>query len=237
MQKVFLSVFVLFLMLAVGCAKKEQSQEEIDALKAGFHKVEALEVIQVSSYTYLRVSENGSEYWLAGPKMDAKKGEFYYYEKGMEMKGFKSTELDKTFDSILFVNEISDKLPTAVIKGTPPMGNTPQKPAIEKTEVSVEKYPGGISIAELFASSAKYAGKEVKIRGKVTKVNNGIMGKNWLHIQDGTENKGDFDLTVTTAAEFNVGDVIAFSGKIAIDKDFGYGYSYKVLLEDAVAIK
>lgn len=237
MQKVFLSVFVVLLLLSVGCKKNEQSQAEIDALKAGFHKVEALEVVQVSSYTYMRVSEDGKEYWLAGPKTEAKKGEFYYYEKGMEMKGFKSTELNKTFDSILFVNMISDKLPTLVTEGTQPTGGTPQKPTIEKTEVSVEKFPGGINIKELFADAAKYAGKEVKIRGKITKVNNGIMGKNWLHIQDGTENNGDFDLTVTAKDEFAVGDVIAFIGKIAVNKDFGYGYSYKVLLEDAVAIK
>ena len=99
MRRALLSALLILATLTIGCKKNEPSKEEMEALKAGIHKVEALEVIQVTSYTYMRVDENGKEYWLAGPKMEAAKGNFYYYDSGMEMKGFKSTELNRTFES------------------------------------------------------------------------------------------------------------------------------------------
>jgi hypothetical protein len=63
------------------------------------------------------------------------------------------------------------------------------------------------------------------------------MNKNWIHLQDGTEFDGQFDLTLTTDQQFEVGSVVTVEGKIALDKDFGYGYSYKVLLEDGKIIQ
>ena len=89
----------------------------------------------------------------------------------------------------------------------------------------------------MFSNVNSYANKIIKIKGKVVKVNNAIMDKNWAHIQDGTKSGSDFDLTVTTNDMVNVGDVVTFTGKIALNKDFGFGYSYKVLLEDAKAAK
>ena len=71
------------------------------------------------------------------------------------------------------------------------------------------------------------------MRGKVTKVNSGILGKNWVHIQDGTEAEGNFDLTVTTQETAKVGDVVVVQGKITLNKDFGSGYKYDVIMEEA----
>jgi hypothetical protein len=59
------------------------------------------------------------------------------------------------------------------------------------------------------------------------------MDRNWVHLQDGTSDSGSFDLTVTTEEEVNVGDVLTFEGKIKLDKDFGAGYSYEVIMEQA----
>ncbi len=92
---------------------------------------------------------------------------------------------------------------------------------------------GGITIAELYANLDSYAEKLVKIKGQVTKYNAKIMGKNWIHIQDGTNHSGHFDLTATTSAALKVGDVVSVEGKITLNKDFGYGYFYEVLMEDA----
>jgi hypothetical protein len=72
----------------------------------------------------------------------------------------------------------------------------------------------------------------VKITGRVTKYNPSIMGKNWVHLQDGSEFEGGYDLTVTTDTVVEVGETVTFEGKIALDKDFGYGYFYSVLLEE-----
>ena len=104
---------------------------------------------------------------------------------------------------------------------------------LKQQDVSVKPAEGGITIAELFARKDSYAGKTVKIRGQVTKYNAAIMKKNWVHIQDGSEYSGKFDLTATTDMEVAVGDIITLEGTVALNKDFGYGYSYDVLLEDS----
>ena len=73
----------------------------------------------------------------------------------------------------------------------------------------------------------------MKVRGKVVKFTPEIMGKNWIHLQDGTGAAGTNDLTVTTSAMAKKGDTVVISGALVIDKDFGYGYAYDVIIEDA----
>jgi hypothetical protein len=103
---------------------------------------------------------------------------------------------------------------------------------IEKMNVTVQPCEGCTTISDLFANKKSYTGKSIKITGKVTKYNPSIMGKNWIHIQDGSEYKGDFDLTITTDQQVSVGDIITYQGTIVLDKDFGYGYFYSVLMEE-----
>jgi len=116
-----------------------------------------------------------------------------------------------------------------------PMGSQTQKVpvVIEKVNVAIEPCTDCITIAKLFADKKSYSGKVVKIKGQVTKFNPEIMGKNWVHIQDGSEFEGGFDLTVTTNIKVVLGEIVTFEGKIALDKDFGYGYFYNVLMEEA----
>jgi hypothetical protein len=108
---------------------------------------------------------------------------------------------------------------------------------VEKANVVVEPCAGCITIANLFENKQSLSGKVIKIKGQVTKYNPAIMGKNWVHIQDGTEYKGEFDLTITTDGQVAVGQSVTFEGKLALDKDFGYGYSYNVLLEEGKIIQ
>ena len=103
---------------------------------------------------------------------------------------------------------------------------------IEKINVVVEPCDGCVKISDLLANKKSYSGKVIKVKGQVTKYNPGIMGKNWVHIQDGSEFEGGFDLTVTTDKPTSVGETITFEGKVILDKDFGYGYYYSVLMED-----
>ena len=93
---------------------------------------------------------------------------------------------------------------------------------------------GGIRIGELFENKQLYAGKKIKIKGEVTKFSMAIMGKNWVHFQDGTSYEGVYDLMITTQENVQVGDVVVFEGVISLDKDFGAGYFYAIILEDAV---
>lgn len=106
-----------------------------------------------------------------------------------------------------------------------------------KADVKVEPCADCITISRILSDKNAYAGKVIKVRGQVTKYNAGIMGKNWVHIQDGTEYQDGFDLTVTTDIQTTPGQVITFEGKIALDKDFGYGYVYQVMMEDAKSIQ
>jgi hypothetical protein len=107
----------------------------------------------------------------------------------------------------------------------------------EKINANIEPCEGCIKLSDLFSNKKTYEGKVIKITGKVTKLNTGIMGKNWVHIQDGSESGGEYDLTVTTAGEAVIGSTITYEGKIALDKDFGYGYFYKIIMEDATAVR
>lgn len=105
-------------------------------------------------------------------------------------------------------------------------------PVTEKIE-GIKKAAGGKTIAETYAEKANLVGKEVVVRGKVVKYNANIMGRNWVHIQDGSGTAGSNDLTVTTNDPTAVGDVVVVKGTAATGKDFGAGYKYDVILENA----
>ncbi len=89
------------------------------------------------------------------------------------------------------------------------------------------------TVAALYQDKAALAGKEVRVQGKVVKVNTGIMGRNFVHLQDGTGKQGTNDLTVTSKDTPKVGDQVTATGRVSVDKDFGYGYQYPLLVEDA----
>ncbi len=107
----------------------------------------------------------------------------------------------------------------------------PAQPA--KVNVTVTPCEGCVKITDLLANKKSYDGKIIKVTGTVVKYNPAIMGKNWIHIQDGTDYQGVYDLTVTSSQPAKVGDIMTFEGKIALDKDFGYGYFYPVIMEDS----
>jgi len=115
-----------------------------------------------------------------------------------------------------------------------PAGQKDNKSAVklEKMNVSVTPCKDCIRISDLLEKKQTYSGKTVKVTGKVTKYNPSIMGKNWIHIQDGSEYNGEFDLTITTDKQVSLGETVTFEGRIVLDKDFGYGYLYKVLMEE-----
>ncbi len=203
-------------------------------LPPNMHKVVINQVLQATNYTYLEVKENGETQWIAVSKMPVTEGATMYYEDGMEMNNFESKDLNRTFEKIYFVQKISDQPIESEPQMPANMGNMqPSKPVIKRMDAEVDKADGGITIAELYANKASYEGKIVKIRGQITKYNEGILGKNWAHIQDGTEDNNNFDLTVTTQDEVKPADVVIFEGTIGLNKDFGSGYSYDVIMEDA----
>lgn len=202
------------------------------------HVINAIEVLQTNQYTYIHGKENGKDLWVAVTKIDAKVGTKYYFIGGLQMLNFKSKELNRTFSEVLFADNISTTPPKAdntsdmVTNNNKVVSNGSAVP-VEKEVVKVKLGKGDITIASLWENKKNYATKTVKVKGKVTKFTPGIMKKNWIHLQDGTEYSGKFDLVITTNQIVNVGDDISAEGVINIDKDFGFGYFYNVIMEDA----
>jgi hypothetical protein len=174
----------------------------------------------------------------------------------MPMPNFESKMLNRKFDVVYFVPSIlvngaapaaadmpAGMPPAAAMPGTAPAVNGKMaSPGAPKVVAPGEINLKGIAkadqtVADIYAQKSALAGKLVKVRGKVVKLSAGIMGKNWLHIQDGSGQAGSNDLTATTSAEVKPGDTVLISGKLAVAKDFGYGYKYDVIVEDAQVTK
>lgn len=199
-------------------------------------KVKAVE--QVPNYTYLLVKGKGPAYWIAVTSTEIAVGESLSYTGGMLMENFYSKELDKTFEKVIFLDGVDGSAPAA-------MGSMPAMPGTstgadvktDRLEIKVEVEEGIVTIGELYANPGAYEGKTIRVKGEVAKYNPGIMERNWIHLQDGTDFEGKYDLTVTSLESFQVGQVPVIEGIFAMNRDFGYGYSYEILLEEATIVK
>ena len=195
-----------------------------------------IETMNAASYTYVQVDTGTEKLWAAAPQFKVKVGDQVVVPKGMPMRDYHSQTLDRDFELVYFVGSIVNHTNGAPAKGSAMPTSHPPIVAPAGIDVGgVEKAEGGQTVAELFAGKADLAGKEVAVRGKVVKFSARIMGKNWLHIQDGSGDAaaGTNDLTVTTNAVAKAGDTVLVGGKLAIDRDFGAGYKYDVIIEDA----
>jgi hypothetical protein len=221
-----------------------------------------LETMDASDYTYMRLKTASGEAWAAVTKTKVAKGDAVTVTNAMVMDGFESKTLGRTFDHILFGVLAAPGAAAAPVGGSaasPPMvsnhpptagttgGETPQQVAAQHgqaaggpadaPDVKVSKAAGANArtVSELWAQRASLKGKEVVVKARVVKVTNNVMGKNWLHVRDGSGSKAakDNDLSVTTNAVVNMGDVVTVTGLVSVDKDFGAGYAYPVIVEDA----
>ena len=116
-------------------------------------------------------------------------------------------------------------------------GTTQGSVKTDKLETSIEHEEGMVSIAELYANPSDFEGKRIQVKGEVAKFNAQIMERNWIHLQDGTEFDGKYDLTATSQQGLAVGEVVTLEGILALNRDFGYGYSYELLLEEATIVE
>ncbi len=228
MKRLFLAISILFLIGLTSCSKKGENNLPAQNLPAGTHAVKVLDNVNAAGYTYLQVDENGNQYWIAAPQTNVQKGEIVYYSNGMEMKNFHSATLNKTFDSILFVQSVSTEAAPNSLSAA-----HAQTQNIQKEQISIEPPKGAKTIADIYSQKKSLEGHSVEIKGKVVKFNPDIMNRNWIHIQDGTSYGEDYDLLVTSTDNVAVGDVIIVQGTVALDKDFGAGYSYPVMIENA----
>jgi hypothetical protein len=210
-----------------------------------------LERIDAGPYSYLRLDTLGGEQWAAVPKCEAKAGDPVVVAHAMPMDGFESKTLQRKFEHIVFgMLEGTPARPTAEGEppapphppaGHPPIGNAPSGPPPNLGPIAVSRASGphAATVAEVYAKKASLRDKPVRVHAKVVKVLPGIMGKNWLHVRDGSGSDAgkDNDLTVTTDDVVTVGSVVLVDGVVHTDKDLGSGYNFSVLVEDAKVTK
>jgi hypothetical protein len=193
---------------------------------------EVLEVKDVEIYTYLRLKTKDGETWAAVSTAAVKKGAMVTIENPMVMTNFESKTLKKTFPTIIF-----GSLAGAAASQGAPAPKMPIATVADSAPVKVAKANGAnaYTVAEVVGKATQLKDKPVKVNGQVVKYNPAIMGKNWIHLRDGSGSPGknDNDILVTTATSAKVGDLVAVSGVVRNNKDFGAGYSYNVLIEDA----
>lgn len=229
-----LSALVLF-----GCKDKQgysKINKETPETVNIVHKIVVNESLNAGGYTYINVTEEDEDYWMAIPNTAVEKGATYYYTGGMVMKDFESKELEKTFDFILFSEGLSTSEDGMRQVATDPHASANVTDPVV-SDIKIDKAKNGVSVEELYAKKESFLNKDVIVRGKVVKVNNGIMDRNWVHIVDGTEFETKKDVTVTTKETLKVGDTVTFKATVILDKDFGQGYVYPLLLENGEVLK
>lgn len=224
--------FVLF----ISCNQKKKDYSPVVDTVAQ-NEVVINEVQQTGAYTYLLVQNSDKEFWMAVSKMDVKVGEKVYFIDAMEMQNFESKELGKVFESIVFVDKVSK---TPIDASSAKEAYIAKKKEANKAlldSIQLDPVEGGQQIGELYEKSGEYNAKKVKVRGQVVKINADIMDRNWVHLVDGTEGLGKSDMTFTTQELVKVGDTVILEGTLALDREFGAGYTYPVIVEKAVLIQ
>jgi hypothetical protein len=212
-----------------------------DAPTPSVVKGKVLEVKDVEAYTYLRLKTKDGETWAAVAKSPVKNGSEVTIENVMVMNNFESKSLKKTFPTILFGNLAGSSAASAGAKVAAAPKTAAAPKAADTPDVVVPKASGAnaFTVAEIVTKASELKDKPVLVRGKVVKYNPAIMGKNWIHLRDGSGSaaSNSNDILVTTANETKVGEVVTVKGVVHTDKDFGSGYAYKVLIEEATIQK
>jgi hypothetical protein len=198
---------------------------------------EVLEIQNVQSYTYLRLKTAQGETWAAVTTAPVKKGAKVTIENATVMNNFESKALKKTFPSVVFGTLAGAQGVAGAAAGAAGPHAGAGKPKETAADVHVPRATGANArtVAEIMTKPAALKDKAVLVRGKVVKYNPGIMGKNWLHLRDGsgTAAAGTNDVLVTTTEQAKVGDIVTAKGVLRTDRDFGAGYSYKAIVEEA----
>jgi hypothetical protein len=204
------------------------------------------ETMDAAGYTYVRLETANGDVWFAGPVQKVEVGGQLTVEDGMLMSNFNSKTLGRTFEKIHFINsysaastgghgghgsDLGAKDPHANIPGYDKAMAAKSEQVVVTERDKVEK--AGYTIEEMYFQPELLKGQEVSVRGIVTKYNSEIMGKNWIHISDGSGSAGNNDLILTSTTACAVGDQILVKGKVETDHDLGMGYHFDLIILDA----
>lgn len=221
-----------------------------------------VETLNSAGYTYILLDVDGTKSWVAIPEAEVKVGQEVTTAPGMVMNNYTSKTLNRTFDAVIFSSGLvggAGAAPASAGASMPKddphvglamgggmgsgmgsgMGESggSKAAAVGSVDVKVDKATGDNSytVGELFGKGAELDGKTVRVRGKVTKVSAQIMGRNWVHLQDGSGEsaKSTHDLVLTSGEMPEKDTVVTMEGVLHANRDFGYGYHYDVIIEEA----
>ncbi|MGY8917677.1 MAG: hypothetical protein ACKVJ6_05335 [Flavobacteriales bacterium] len=226
-----------------GNAEKKASRSEFSTQDSpkdspnSSYKITAVEILQSSKYSYLKVEGEGDElntgnaYWIATLKGDFTVGGDYTYSGRLLKTDFESKEFNRSFDKIYLVSFIEG----VMVESESEVESESRGALTTNRKLMKSEIDGITTISELLGNPTKFAGTRVTVIGQIAKVNEGIMDRNWIHLKDGSAD--DFDFILTSDVLVQVGQTVTFEGLITTHKDFGSGYFYDLIMEEAVPIK
>ena len=237
-----MAILMTLVPFAVGADVCGAAAGDMTGAPSGEIKGTVVETMNASRYTYVQIDTGKGKIWAAGPMVAVKVGDSVSVGTGMPNKNFYSPTLKRKFEELYFVGAITPSGSSCPVGAVAAPGMPSGAPALKEDVATaststafeaIQKPEGGKTVAEILADKSKLSGKQVVVRGKVVKVVQNVMGMNFLHLRDGTGGKGENDLTVTTKALLSVGQIVTASGVLNTDKDFGSGYKYDVIMENA----
>jgi hypothetical protein len=246
------STLLLFI-LALGLSHAQEGNIAMHgtekAQKAQIFYGKILEIKTAMGYKYLKIDEEGKELWIAIANAPVTIGDRIGYDKNTMMTNFKSKSLDQEFKEIFFASDVylpqkaqqpksmKEMLGLSPKKQDPHAGmgrgmtseeeEKPATPFVKKDTYTIE---------EIHMWRKSLEGQIISIEASVYKVSRQIMKLDWVHLGDGTGNEKKLtdDLVFTaTSTNIKAGDKVIAKGKVIVNKDFGFGYFYKVIIQDA----
>lgn len=227
------SSFTLCNMVMIGSAHAVQGNAEgLEQNESAKIYGKVTEVLESAGYTYAEVDTGSEKVWAATSTTTTKAGDMIAFTTEMPMRDFHSKSMNRGFPLLYFVSEFITDQPAQAVTSAEQRSphSMSKKDATAKPITGIDKVKDGNTIAEVYADKEKLNGQVIRVRGQVTKYTANVMGKNWLHIKDGSTQE---DLTITSNDAAALDSVVVIEGKLALDKDFGYGYVYPLIIQDA----
>lgn len=235
MKKVIVIIMVFVCFVALTGFRKSSGPASVHGEMGAVagHDGITVQVLAVEGYTYVELESGGEKTWIAAPSFKVEKGDRVLASKGIEMRNYHSRFLDRTFPVVWFVGTIEvvgkDEVAVESKNEKPKEKRTVHSPVIG----SIKKIDGGYSLEEIFARKKALSDKEVKFRAKVVKASGSILGSEWYHVQDGTGADAKLDLIVISKDKVEAGSVVVVTGTLLLDRDYGSGYRYDIIVENA----
>ena len=240
MKSIFaLGAFALLTTIHLTSIQAAASNTTVAPATAGNLAGKVVETMDAATYTYALIDTGAAKAWVAAPQFIVKVGDTLAVADAMPMNQYRSKTLNRTFEVVYFSGNVR-------VNGKPALA--PTVPATVAAAVAaavapkaanlanIPRAPNGQTVAEILEGKNKFSGQPIAVRARVVKYNAQILGKNWVHLRDGSGAEGTNDLTVTTSVEVKVGDLVLVTGKLMTNRDFGSGYTYAAIVENATVV-